>query len=303
MKFHPLSECLPIMPGHELDELANDIKKHGLRNPITVFEKKIIDGRNRYLACKKAKVKPRFEEFDGEDPVAFVFSNNIPRRHLTPSQRAACAVRLIAAADDWAPAGRPKIGAQAPILDQIANTAGTSKDTVKRAKKVMDEAPEKFEQVQKGEKTVKQAVREIQEEKAADEVMVDALGYPVPKPALPYWNRAQEVKEKLKDIQKLKLWAEELHVRQDPMYSEVSSQWIGIELSNIHTNLKCALPYVVCTDCQGKSPEGCDLCRGRGVISEFRWSHALPPETREMRQQAIEKLRGASHCGCNGPDQ
>ena len=154
----------------------------------------------------------------------------------------------------------------------------------------MDQAPEKFEQVQKGEKTVKEAVREIEEEKKVRSAVVDALGFPVPDPALPYWNRADEVKDALKQFSKLKLWADDLHKRKDPLYCEVNLSFIRAELDNMYKNLKGALPYVVCTLCQGLKPDGCVLCHGRGVISQFRWEHALPKEDREMRQQAIEKL-------------
>jgi hypothetical protein len=55
----------------------------------------ILDGRNRYNACKMAGVEPHFEDFgDVADPLAAVVSLNLQRRHLDPSQRALIAAKL-----------------------------------------------------------------------------------------------------------------------------------------------------------------------------------------------------------------
>jgi hypothetical protein len=50
---------------------------------------KIIDGRNRALACEKAGVEPNYLPFDGADEEVgrFIISMNIHRRHLTASQK------------------------------------------------------------------------------------------------------------------------------------------------------------------------------------------------------------------------
>lgn len=126
------------------------------------------------------------------------------------------------------------------------------------------------------------------------DTFTDCLGFPVPELALPYWNRADEVKAVLRQLSKLKGWAAELHERKDPLYVEVNLSFIRVELGNIYQNLKGALPFAVCTDCQGQQPENCELCRGRGVISQFRWEHALPPEDRDTRQGQIKKLQQAT---------
>jgi hypothetical protein len=84
---HPTAEIFPMLDQDELDALAADIKGHGLRELITLYEGKILDGRNRYQACLGAGIEPRFEEFTGADPVAFVISKNIRRRHLTPDKK------------------------------------------------------------------------------------------------------------------------------------------------------------------------------------------------------------------------
>jgi ParB-like nuclease domain len=93
-EFHPLAALFPPLDEKELDELAADIREHGLREPIVTFEGKILDGRNRYLACERAGVAPRFKEYTGSDPLAYVVSLNLKRRHLDTSQRAMVAKRI-----------------------------------------------------------------------------------------------------------------------------------------------------------------------------------------------------------------
>jgi hypothetical protein len=85
--FHPLADIFPLMMGAEFDELVTSIKLNGLREPIVLFEDKILDGRNRARASAAAGVEPRFTPFAGGDPTAFVIDKNIRRRHLTQEQK------------------------------------------------------------------------------------------------------------------------------------------------------------------------------------------------------------------------
>src|SRR6185369_7467138 len=94
MKFHPFSEIFPLIEGAEFDALIADIKEHGLREKIWLYEGKILDGRNRFLACEKAGVKPDTRKYSGKNPLAFVISSNVHRRHLTASQRAMMAADI-----------------------------------------------------------------------------------------------------------------------------------------------------------------------------------------------------------------
>jgi ParB-like chromosome segregation protein Spo0J len=50
---HPIAELLPLMEGAAFEELVTDIKAHGLHNPVTLYETKILDGRNRERACEE----------------------------------------------------------------------------------------------------------------------------------------------------------------------------------------------------------------------------------------------------------
>jgi N6-adenosine-specific RNA methylase IME4 len=94
VKFHALADLFPLLEGDELDALAADIKTRGLLHPIVLYEEKILDGRNRWNACRAAKVEPRTETYRGKDPVGYVISANLHRRHLNESQRAMVADKL-----------------------------------------------------------------------------------------------------------------------------------------------------------------------------------------------------------------
>jgi hypothetical protein len=92
--WHEWSNLFPLLPSEELRGLASDIRVHGLQNDIVLFSGKVLDGRNRLLACKLAGVKPRFREFkpNGISPLAWVISQNLHRRQLTASQKAIVAL-------------------------------------------------------------------------------------------------------------------------------------------------------------------------------------------------------------------
>jgi len=86
---HPVAALFPLLPPAELAALAADIRAHGLRHPIVVDATgRILDGRNRLAACALAKVEPRFETLNGHDPVAYILSANVQRRHMTQGQLA-----------------------------------------------------------------------------------------------------------------------------------------------------------------------------------------------------------------------
>ena len=66
------------MGDADLQALAADIGANGQHEPIRLYRGKILDGR----ACAIANAEPRFASYDGADPLAFVISLNLKRRHL-----------------------------------------------------------------------------------------------------------------------------------------------------------------------------------------------------------------------------
>lgn len=53
----------------------------------------VIDGRNRFCASIKLGKDVRLERFNPSDPIQYVLSENLERRHLTSQQKAVVAVR------------------------------------------------------------------------------------------------------------------------------------------------------------------------------------------------------------------
>lgn len=102
MQTHPAAELFPMLAADRLAELADDIKQNGLKQPITLCEGMILDGRNRFAACEMAGVEPTFREFEGGDPYSWVWSLNGQRRDLSAEHRAAIWLECNAQSEQWA---------------------------------------------------------------------------------------------------------------------------------------------------------------------------------------------------------
>jgi len=83
LAFHPLCAIFPGIPEDETSALAEDLREHGLIEPIELYGTTILDGRNRYLACQRAGVAPATQQAPGvhrdEDAVRFVINRMASR--------------------------------------------------------------------------------------------------------------------------------------------------------------------------------------------------------------------------------
>jgi N6-adenosine-specific RNA methylase IME4 len=153
LKFHPLADIFPLMEGEEFDALVADIKASGLHEPIVVLDDQILDGRNRYRACLAAGVEPTFTPFRGDDPVAFVISANLRRRHLDESQRAMVAAKLATLKD-----GQRGDLVQGLPIGRASELLNVGERSVARAREVQDHGvPELIHAVEQGSVSVSAA--------------------------------------------------------------------------------------------------------------------------------------------------
>jgi protein gp37 len=176
---HPAAAIFPTLPDDELKQLADDIQRNGLQEPVvlTADRKVLVDGRNRYLACDMLNIEPVYDtlpEYYGETEIlAYIVSANIRRRHLTAGQRDMAAADLepfyAAAAKERQLAGLKK-GDQAPVKpepaqrgqarDQAAAAVGARPQGVSQAKALKEQAPDLAEKVKTGQMALDAADKE-----------------------------------------------------------------------------------------------------------------------------------------------
>ena len=197
-KVHSAALRMPAMSEEEFTALCVDIQENGLLVPIELYDGKIIDGRHRQQACDKLGIKPEYVEtdLDGLSPEAYVLALNLRRRHLTPSQIAAFAVdddgplKAERAAAKERQARKPADSVRQKVAEQkqddgkaaerVAKAVGTNREYVRQAEKIKRHAPEVFEEVKAGTKTLKDATKEVARAKRIEEKRTKLAAAPSP---------------------------------------------------------------------------------------------------------------------------
>ncbi len=174
---------LPTFAPTPVKHRIEDIRKNGQQVPIELFGGKIIDGRRRFKACGIAGVQPKFRDVSAvvTDPITYVMSLNLHRRHLAISQLAMVAAKVreiyerqakermkegggdkksTTAKSGMSPAAYPIEGKRGATRDIVGATVGVTGTTVDKATKVLKQAvPEVIEAVEQGRMTVTVAAR------------------------------------------------------------------------------------------------------------------------------------------------
>lgn len=97
LTLHPVAEVMPEMCPEDYARLLEDIRRHGVREPILIdLEHRIIDGRHRWRASRDlgCPIKTEMVDPDQTDLLDLVVSKNLARRQLTTSQCAAIAADI-----------------------------------------------------------------------------------------------------------------------------------------------------------------------------------------------------------------
>lgn len=171
MQAHSVANLFPMMNSDEYAALVADIHQHGQREPIWLFDGQILDGRNRWQACRDLGIQPITREYSGPTDMAalvsFVVSLNLKRRHLDKGQLAVVAMDIEKALAEEAAkqkreAGRlaamaqhnggvyQKVDKPIDALGEAAAIVGTNRQYVSDAKRIAQQAPDLLEGLRSG---------------------------------------------------------------------------------------------------------------------------------------------------------
>lgn len=167
---HLHASFFPDMNETDFAELLADIREHGLKQPILLYDGKILDGRHRYKACRQLGISYRFETYTGDKPLIEVISLNLKRRHLSNAERAMMAAKVSNLTQ-----GQKADTANAVSQEQAASMFKVSADSLQRAKRVIDNG-----------------IPEIKEAVWADQISVSKAAEVA---ALPYKEQKRFVKQ------------------------------------------------------------------------------------------------------------
>ena len=187
-KLHPLAREIPQGSEKEFLELSADIKRNGVKMPIVVFDKQVLDGRHRVAIASALKIPVRVDEFKGtaEEARDHVVSLNVMRRHLTVAQRGLIVreldlpqAKIEAAERREQTQGRPSETERAKALSlekakatEIAAERSSGLANVRTIETLapVDQAPKTKERIRSGEiKNAAEARREALKEIGSDE--------------------------------------------------------------------------------------------------------------------------------------
>ena len=187
LEAHPLANLLPYMSTNEFADHRKSIELDGLQNPIILFQGMILDGRNRYRACKELGRPIAVFEFVGTEQQAltYVLSSNQHRRNLTPSQRGIVAFDITpgiardvnrkrieklretlarkAGGECLTISSNTQSEVDRPVSTRAiaADMMGVSENYVEHAKRIKEADAELFEDVRAGRVTIPEAIRRL----------------------------------------------------------------------------------------------------------------------------------------------
>jgi hypothetical protein len=238
--FHELANVFPLIEGAQFAELVEDVRQNGVLDSVVLYNWEILDGRNRYRAAMEAGVECPFIAYGGpsicnvekshddrdgyiytayfengnnddlgfscgyggeiDDPLSFVISKNLKRRHLDASQRAMVGAKLATMRQgertDLAP-----IGAMSD--EHAAGLLNVSERSVERAKSVQrDGVPDLVGAVEQGDVAVSAAADFAKQPKEDQAEQIAAAATPADavkafRESLPTKGEADKIARKL----------------------------------------------------------------------------------------------------------
>jgi hypothetical protein len=271
------------MESDQLAALAENIRAHGLQYRIVLFEGRILDGRNRYRACQLAGVEPHTRDFPADgDPLAFVLSANLHRRHLTTSQRALLAAKIASLPHGGTNKKQGINSSLAPSIAQAAEKLSVGTAIVKKARTVLQD-PAQTRAVESGERSVHAAVQQIRAAHATRSTPAtprDPTGFAIPEALHPLWNRRTEVQTVLTHLSRAHQALHAARESRDPLFERTNLSDALSHLDTISASVARSLPFAVCHACHGDDFETCPTCEGRGFLPETAFEQDANPNSK-----------------------
>lgn len=273
---HPAALALPELPDEEFAALMEDIGAHGQRIPIELtHDNRILDGRHRYRACRKLGVLPKVHKLaKSVDPIAYVISANVRRRHLTVGQRAAIGSELSKLSPGnpqfsaGIPNSPPAANSDSATQSSIAESLGIAPQRIREYRQVREADADLAKEVAAGDVPLTRAVKEVREDKKKPAQLADRHGDLVPKSLYPLFDDVPILRAMIEKIHAVRRDVEERCRDKQPIMAFVHRQSVVADLKNASDALNIALPYCVCPVCGG---DKCDHCRRQGYVNKMTY--------------------------------
>jgi DNA repair photolyase len=161
----------------EFQQLEDQIKSEGCREPLILWNDILVDGHNRYIICTKNKIsfKTITQDFPDRDAVKeWIIKNQFGRRNLSIYDRSVLALKLKdlyekKSKEKQVQGGKEKViqisGEPIRTDKELAKVAGVSHDTIHKVEVIQEKAS--FEQKQKlkdKESSIDKVYKEIKKE-------------------------------------------------------------------------------------------------------------------------------------------
>jgi hypothetical protein len=166
-------QLLQQLPEEEYRGLEEDIEKRGCLNPIITWKGIIVDGHNRYQICSKLGIEFTIKEThfeDHDEAKLWIIGHQLKRRNLNDFQRGELALRMKsiiahkAKENQRAGGGSVHMKSDKPVntLDELADIAGISRDSLFKIEKIADKASkEDLERLRCSEVTINSAYSKL----------------------------------------------------------------------------------------------------------------------------------------------
>lgn len=164
MEYHEIANIFPMMAGAEYEQLLADIMENGQLDPVVLYEGKILDGRNRWKACMELGLVINYEQYPGDNPLSYVISKNLHRRHLNETQRGVIGARIanMQLGDNQYKTGSANLQTHVS-QSEAARQLNVSPRMIATVKEVERKAPELITHMESGKMTAHEAIKKIKE--------------------------------------------------------------------------------------------------------------------------------------------